>query len=128
MTSSFLRAIGIGSVVVVTFFGARILSDPIQLQPAVVDLGSLRGKTARATFELVNSAPWSFEIAGITRNCDCLSTEELPTTLPGFGRKSLSIEVDIDGITGEFGRTGAFVIPASRRVHFPFAINGEVGE
>jgi hypothetical protein len=108
------------------FIGARIASDPLELRPRLVDFGTINNGKPIAHFELVNYSPWSYQVAGISKSCDCMSNDQLPCSVPAFGRKSFAIQVDLERVAGKVAREGAFVVPSSRRVHFPFTIQGEV--
>jgi hypothetical protein len=117
---------GFVAIALLSFFGARVLSDPIALRPATIDLGPVRGKYVAAKIEMVNYAPWSYNVAGASTACDCLAVEGVPTTVPAFGSTVLNVRVDLTGVEGKITREGCFIVPHASRTHLWFVVHMEV--
>ena len=82
---------------------AQLRGEAITVEPALADLGAATaGTRVSFTVRLINHTDHPIRIVGGTTTCACVTTAQLPITLPPRADHSIEIQVVFSGSPGRF--------------------------
>lgn len=85
---------------------ARLRGDLVTVEPATLDGGvAAKGTLKTVVLHLANNSEHPIRIVGGTTDCSCVTTEDLPLTIPAGKQRPLHIRFKFTGSAGVFKRT-----------------------
>lgn len=84
---------------------AKLRGDRLLITPPVADLGShTAGSLVHAQVAIINITERPLRLVGGTTDCRCITTADLPVTVPPGGSVTIRIQVGFGGHPGRFRR------------------------
>jgi hypothetical protein len=106
---------------------ARIRGERVSVRPGMVDLGrGAPGQAVEATVELINRTASPVRIVGGTSDCSCVTTNDLPVTLPPGEGRPVTVRVRLPRAAGVFNRQAFFWTDDERARTIVFPLTGRI--
>src|SRR5262249_55415249 len=102
--------------------GQRVFS-----RPSVVDLGTGRaGELVERSVEIFNQTDRPLRVVGGTSDCSCLTTSDLPVTIPAGESRTVAVKVKLPPGEGVFQRRVQFWTDADGLQPVHFGLTGRI--
>ncbi len=105
---------------------AYLRGERLSVRPALVDAGEgAPGEMRAASVELVNWTDHAIHVVGGTADCSCVTTQDLPVTVPPLESRAIRVYVKMPQAAGMFTRNVSLITDDRQFTTVPFRLTGQ---